>query len=518
MSSLRINIIILCLILLYLALILSPIIAMFMRSFFIDGEFTIIAYKQLLQDKRAWNIFFQTSIIALSSAFLTTIVGLMLAYFLEKTVLPFKKLFKFIYLIPLIIPSYFIGLGWTNLLHPLPFNFNLYNNFGVIFIMILSYFPLTTLILIAGFRNIDYRLEQAAKLLTNKVKILRKIHLPLLIPYVLTSMILVFILSFSEYAMPELLRVTTYTTETLIQFSSFHNFQKATATSLPVLFITILLVLVMGKIMSNKPYITIGGIYKSGKPDKLGAFTTPAVLFISILLFLSIVCPIGSLVALAGSWENYISAFKSSITEILFSLFLSFTGATIGVILCIIMAYGLEKSKGFLKQTLNILTLLPFAIPPAVVGIGLIKLWNRPATVIIYSSLTCVIIGYLIRFSPYGIRIVSSSMKSISKELEESASLIPKPKIFSFYKIIFPLLFPFLVITWMVSFIFCMRELPTTLLIVPPGKSTLPIKIESILHIGTEQTIASLSLVYVTIIFVILILLLPFAKLKIHPE
>jgi len=514
MSTLQKNGIILVLIALYLLLILSPIINMFWHSFVVKGEFTIEVYKSLLQDNRIWKIFFRTVIIALSSAFLTTLVGLLLAFSLEKTILPFKKILKSIYLIPLIIPSYFIAFGWTSLLNHIHLGFNIYNIPGIIFIMLLSYFPLTTLVLIAGFRNIDYSLEETAKLITNKTRYFKKIVLPLLIPYILTSMILIFILCFSEYAMPELLRINTYATETLIQFSAFHDFKKAVATSLPPLIITLFLVLIMGKIMSYKPYVTIGGNYKSGKPEKLGIFTFPAFLFIVSLLFLSIICPIGSLISVVGGWENYVSTFADSKTEILYSLFLSFAAATVGCFFCIIIAYVLERSQGILKQILNISTLLPFAIPGTVIGIGLIKLWNRPSTIMVYSSFTCLLLGYLIRFNPYGIRIISSCIKSISKSLEDSANLTPVSKFLSFYKIIFPLLSPFLVITWIVLFIFCMRELPVTLLVIPPGTLTLPIKMESILHIGSEQTIAAICLVYISVIFTILIFLLPFSKLK----
>lgn len=487
---------------------------MIWNSLFSNRNFTIQAYKTTYKDIRFWKIFGKTSFIGIVSAMLTTLIGLTVAFFLEKVILPFKTLFKIVYIIPLILPPYFIALGWTNLLNLLPGDFNLYNIVGVVFIMTLSYFPLVTLILIAGFRNIDYRLEEAAKLFTNRLKYFLKITLPLLRPYILISLMIVFILTFGEYAMPELLRVDVFAMETLIQFSIFYNFKKATVTCIPVLFITIALIFIMSKIMSNRPYITIGGKYKSGKPEKLGKITTAGFLFISILIFLSVICPIGSLIIKTGNLGSYILAFNSSISEILYSLFLSFTGATICTILCLIMAYGAEKSKGILKQSLNFLTLIPFAIPTTVVGIGLIKLWNKPTTSILYSSSYSILIGYLICFNPYGIRIISSSIKSINKKIQQSASFVDVPKLTSFFKINFPLLSPFLIITWIVMFIFCIKEIPLTLLIIPAGKSTLLTKIESTLHIGTQQYLSSLCLVYISIVFLILLLFLPYTKLK----
>ncbi len=505
---------IILLIFIYMGLILSPIVTIIINSFIKQNTFTISAYEKILQDRRSWKIFIRTTLIGLTSAIITTLIGIALAYLLEKTIFPLKKLFKLVYIIPLIIPSYLIALGWTKFLNWLPGNLNLYNIPGVIFIMVLSYFPMVTLILIAGFRNIDYRLEEAAKLFTTKFIYFRKITLPLLLPYILTSIIVIFILTFSEYAMPELLRVNVYALETFIQFNSFHDFKTATATSLPILIVTITLVFIMNKIMSNKPYVTIGGQYKYGRPEKLGKLKIYAVSFILLILLLSTILPISSLIIKTVNWTNYLNMFKSMKNEIIYSVFLSFTGATLCTILCLFMAYGLEKSKGILKQVLNTLTLIPFAIPTTIVGIGLIKLWNRPPTLIIYSSLTSLLLGYLICFNPYGIRIISSNIKAINKQVKESTSLLNIPKFISFYKITLPLITPSLVVTWIVMCIFCLSEIPLTLLIIPPGESTLLTKMETIIHIGSQQALASISLVYITIIFLIISFLLPFAKLR----
>jgi len=509
-------------------LVLSPLWVSFGESILIQGRISLSAYREILTDKRLLPIFTRTILIGAGTAISALLVGLPFAFILERIRLPFKKIFNAIYFLPVFIPAYIQGFTWINLMEEKKFlrdffiqirnltslSFNLYSIKGVIFILTLSFFPFVVLFIITGLRAIDRRLEEAGELIGSRFNTLIKITLPLILPYIFTSLAFVFILTISEYALPELLRTYNYAFEVYYQFDAFHNFAKATALAFPPTVLTVSLVFLMAKFMSERPYVSISGHYRPAQANKFPILRIPALLFVSGILFLSLICPILVLVKGIGPLKNILFAFDSSLSEIVLSLFLAVLGATLCTFISLPMAYLLENSRGISRKLIDLITLIPLAIPGPIIGLGLIKLWNRPQTFLIYSSFISILLAYLARFACFGIRIISAALKTYSKEFKEAALLIPASRIRRFFKITFPLIHPSLVTTWLVSFVFCMLELSAVLFIVPPGEVTLPMRIELLLHHADRQMIFAMCLVQIMIILIPVLILLPYAKLR----
>lgn len=140
------------------------------------------------------------------------------------------------------------------------------------------------------------------------------------------------------------------------------------------------------------------------------------------------------------------------------------------------------------------MTQLPFAIPAILLGVALIKLWNHPVTAWLYGSSFMVIMGYVAHFVPFSIRATLSSLKQINPHLEEIGHLVSHNWLRTAGRILVPLTRTGLLTAFFIGFILSLGDLGITLLIIPPGMSTIPIKIYNFMHYGAEAKVAALSL------------------------
>lgn len=144
--------------------------------------------------------------------------------------------------------------------------------------------------------------------------------------------------------------------------------------------------------------------------------------------------------------------------------------------------------------------MLSFAVPATVLGISLIRLWNNGVfSHLVYGTATIVIIGYVARFTPLGIRTISSGFKQISMSIEESATVSGISWRQTVWKILVPLTKPALYATWVLAFVMCMGELGTTILIYPSGYETLPIRILTLTHYGPDSLVSAFCVVLIAI-------------------
>ncbi|MGA1824147.1 MAG: ABC transporter permease [bacterium] len=463
------------------------------------------------------NGFFLAGGVTIFSSFL----GLPFALLLSHTDLYLKNIFRYLYLAPLIIPPYISTISWIHILGKNSYGntylmsllslksppFSMYNLWGAIWIMGLSYFPFVTLVCISGFKSIDTHMEEAASLTSGKMGIIKSIILPLSGPYIFASGIFVFIFSFINYHVPALLEINTYPIEIFAQFSSYCNESAAVAFTLPLIIICLGLILAQKYYMGKRSYVSLSTGEKS--PWKLGKWQWPALFFVIIILFLSVIVPIADLIIAAGPLKSYVKAFRTSYMQIGYTLLWSCIAATVMMILGFFITYYIERTDGVISHTIDTLSIVLFAIPGTVIGIGLIRGWNSPFTDFIYKGSSIILMAYIARYIPFMIRGVSSSIKKIDTHLEEAGALTRVGWLKRMYTIIMPLAKPGLIAGWLITFILSIGELDATLLVMPPGKTTLAVRIYTLMHYGANKLVAALCLILlICCVFPVIILLL----------
>lgn len=487
---------------------LLPIVFMIAGSLFTGGHFSLNNYTSVFQDNRQLNLFFRTLGIAGGATCLSLIMGFPFAFLLVRTRIPGKTIWQWIYLLPLCIPPYVHANTWIyllgdkgiltaltmnifNLSNPL---LNPYGILGACLILSFSYYPFIILLTITSLNAMDQRLEDAAILNRQPFFVFKSVTLPMISPHILSGSVFVFIFSLFNYGVPALLRIHTYPVEIFAQFSAFYNEGKATAQAFPLLMVALLLLFFQRHFMGTRKYVSIDTASQKSTMIPLGRLKIPALILMSSIILVSVILPLSVLMYQAKSILSFKIAFQTSHTDILTTLIISMISATLIICLSFFTAELIENKKYKPGPIFDILTFIPFAFPATLVGISLIYFWNRPLIEIVYKGSLILIIAYITRFIPFSIRVMTSTLKQISPSMKEAALLYQKSWWKRLSKIHLPLTAQGISAGWVIAFVLCMGELGATLLVIPPGKGTLSLKIYTLMHYGANNIVAALAL------------------------
>lgn len=507
----------------FFIIVLLPVVWLCVDSLIHDSGFSLVSYKTVLAEKRQWLLFYDSLKLAAGATLLSLLMGVPLAFVLEGLNLGLNRVVRYIYLVPLIIPPHVHAVAWITLLgtngyvnvwfrhlsggtDPLV---SIYGMKGAAWVMALAFFPVVTALTVSGLRSIDARLTDAARIVSPTFYRLKKITLPLLLPHITAGAVMVFLFSMMNYGVPSLLRVNVFPIEIFAQFSAFYDAKAAVAMSLPLIIVSAILIRLQISYMKERSYITIETGTKTVVLQNPGKWKLPAQGFQILVILMSVLLPVLVLVYEAGSFATYPLAVKTAHKQILTSLQVSLAAATASVTLHFFVAYVFErtpwKNKGFLKP----LSFLPFMVLPAILGIGMIQVWNRPTLDLVYTGPAIVVLVFIARFSPFVLQAVSTNLKQIHPDMEEAAVMSNASWTSRLCNILVPLTRPGLTVGWNLMFILSMGELGASLLVMPPGQETLSIRIYTLMHYGAGNLVAGLCLILIgiTIIPVSMVLL-----------
>ncbi len=490
---------------------LLPLVSMLVQSLIIDGRVTLSAYDELFSFGRQWQLLGNSLFLALLVALFSTFLGGFLGFLVGKCQVPSGSLLCLLFCIPFMVPPYILAVAWNELLSsngilantfPASFLFTLQNGlfslFGAVLVLTTVYLPLPMLLVIGFLRTINPRLEEAARLCSSWPYVLRNVTIPLLLPGILFSFLLVFVMALGEYSVPAYLRFPVFPVEAFTQFSAMYDFKAATASSLPIALVALLVLMAeifliyskdLGqKGMSQAPY---------SLKVRLGRVSLPLTCFAWGLCGLLVLLPISSLAyrALAQDvWSRVFSIGGASLSR---SFYFSFIGASILTFLGFLAAYLIKKRSFWCWWLVDISSFLLFAIPGTVLAIGIIQLWNNRWTAFIYGSMWIIIIGYIGRYYFVATRILLIQLGSIPDSMEEAAQLAGAGWAQRVRSILVPLSKRGIVAAWLCTFLFCLRDTDITMLIYPPGGDTLPVRIFTVMANGRPELVAALCLLMV---------------------
>ena len=500
---------------LFLATTFLPIVWMFGNSVYEEGRFSFAYYRDVFLTLKYGKVISNSLILASITTILSSLFGVPAGFFLTKTNLPLKKLFKICFFIPLIIPSYIIGIAWTNLLGKTGFLNNIlsqylwfspssisdftYSIYGASFILSINLFPVVMLVTEYALKSINPRLEESGLVVGGEFQVFRQITLPLIAPAILSGMMIVFVLSLSEFGVPSLLQVNVLTTQIFTQFSAFYNEKAATAIAFPLIVITFILIMLEKIYMRGKSFEMLGRTSSiSTTQYNITWLNVVGITFCTLVLLVCVIIPLSTLIfntKTISAYHNAILLARNGITN---SVLFGSIGATLLTFIGFFLGYLSEKIRSRLKNSTAAFIWIFFAVPATVSGIGLIKLWNRAEGTcqFIYSSLWIVILGYVIRFLPLSSRIMANYLKQIPNSMEEAGTVTGTSWFRILGKILLPLQGYGLIATWLICFMFCVGELGTTILVYPPGHETLPIAFTVMANSPTD-VVSALSIIIV---------------------
>jgi iron(III) transport system permease protein len=346
-------------------------------------------------------------------------------------------------------------------------------------------------------------LIEAARILQSDVRTVRRVVLPLAAPLLLAGCGLLFLLSLVDYTIPSLCQVNVFALDVFADFSVHNRPGRALLVSAPLLVTTTTaVVLFQAKLRS----VALNPDWHRGASDV--PYHWPAsvrILFYGALgvMVLAAATPVLSLLSQVDGVQELALTLSEARREIAFSLIVAALAALLNLPIAYVAARG-ALSRSLLSRGWWLAITIPMALPGPLVGIGLITLWNRPgwASLGIYGSRWMPVLAALARYAPLGALFLTAAMRRINPLHLEAAELLQTSRLRSWLLVRLPLLAPGLVASAGLVFCLTLSELSATLLVAPPGQSTLAIRIYNYLHYGASGTVAGLTLVLTALVLV----------------
>lgn len=350
--------------------------------------------------------------------------------------------------------------------------------------------PFACGIALAALRSADPLLLDAARLHVTPVRMLFGVAIPLARSTLMAGAALVFLLSLLDYTIPSIFSANVYALEIFVAFSASHSVADALWLSLPLIVCALLLVLPL-----------------AGLPHRLGqtanrdlAIDGDLPVWLHALLLIGaatcLVAATAPLLAVVPSLADpaYLGrTLAASVRETVYTLQTSTLAAILALLLAIVPALQLARG-GRAAGPLWVIALLPFLLPPALTGIGLIALWSPVRFVDIYGSPWLTVAAELARFTPVAVIVLTTWLVRMDATLIDAALVNGRRLRSMLTNVLLPLAAPGLTAALGICFALSLGEIGANLLVTPAGAATLTMKTYNYLHYGGSPAAAGLCL------------------------
>ena len=506
----------------------------------VSGSLTLENYLVLFQNWRLPGALLNSLIFSAGSSFLAFFGGLYLAWITERTNVPWRAAIYTGVLVPMIVPGILTTVGWIllfgrrtgivnivamqylGLSEPIEIN----NMIGMIWVQGTDQIPLVFLLLAAALRSMDPSLEEAAMVAgSGIVRTTLRITLRVLLPAILAVWMITFVRAIENFEVPALIGmpagILVFATEVYLATKNVPtDFGMASTFAVVYLAITTVGVIFYLKwTTASEQYATITG--KGFRPAAfdlgrwriaLGCLTLALCLVLFILPVLVVLWSsflpfymAPSQAALASlTMENYQALWNHPLVHrgLWNSFVLGISSSTLTMLLTAISAWIVVRTNWRGKGVLDFLAFSPIAMPGLVLGIAILWLY-LVLPVPVYGTLWILLIAYVTKYLPYGMRACSSSMLQIKKELEEASEASGAAWSHTFKRVILPLLAPGFVAGWIYVITHSFRELSTSIMLYRSGTEVIAIVLFEMWDGGQYPQLCALGVVLVAILVTI---------------
>lgn len=490
---------------------------------------------ELFQDPKLLRMSGNTVLLGFSVVTLSAIIAVPLAAFRALYKVPFAVLWDVLLLVPFLIPPYIATLGWIMTLQPrgyleqliginlAPFLFSLS---GMTFVMALNTFPLVYFAVSRTMEAVGARYSDVGRVFgASPWRSFFRITLPLATPGLAASLLLVFAAAIEEYGTPAALGrrsgFEVLVTEIDLRISDWPiDLAGAAVFSLVLVSLSLAAFLVQRWILTRRSYVTTVGKPQSKDKRPLGALTVPVVALFAIIAFAATGLPLLAILATALSktvsggltpanigFDNFTAIAENSaggMRALANSLSLGVASALLTGTLGAIAAYAVVKMRFKGRIWLDVLTVLPNALPGVVVAAGLILAWNQPSLLISpYNTPLILLLAYCCILLPNPIRYASAAFLQVGDNLEAAARVCGANSFMTFRRIMLPLIAPSLITSMLLVFAVASRELVASMLVAPVGMQTISIFIWRQFEqgsIGLGMAMAFIAIVLTTLL------------------
>lgn len=492
-------------------------------------------------------------IMASGAGILGIVIGGVVAWFVTRSNMKYKKFISSVFLFPYMMPAWTLALFWVNLFQnskvgggnvgmlesifgicmPEWFVFGI---FPMIIVIALHYSPFAYLLIGGILKNMDATLEESATILkASRWKIIRRITLPMVMPAVLSTFLLIFSSGFSSYTVPVFLgsavKMFTLSTKMRALINAGYQGQGYIIAFVSIALGCFILGLNQWFTGKRKSYTTVTG--KSGQVSlvDLKKANTPISIFMCIYVLFFAIMPLlsfalESVIRQPGnySFSNMTlhfwigtedSAYETGMIagilrnptmwaalgrQVLLALVVGVIVGTCGILI----GYSCARARGTrLSRVVESMAFFPYLMPAMAFGTIYLAVATTEQFKFLFGTFALLILVAAVKFLPFASRSGINSMLQVSSEIEEAAMVVGVPWWKRMVKILFPIQKSSILSGYLLPIISVMREVALFTLLVPYARYLLTTMLFSFNETGYSQYGSAVTLLIVLIVILI---------------
>ena len=525
----------LVLLLLFVIFFIYPCIRLLWEAFYTEKTgFTMKAFTKFFSKKYYYSTILNSFKVSAAVMLISLLLGIPFSYFFSFYRLKGRKVLFVLALLCTMSAPFIGAYSWimllgrsgaiTKLLEGVGIKIgSIYGFGGILLVQSLKLFPLVVIYMNGAFQDIDNSLlEASANLGCTGLKRFFKVIMGLTMPTILAAALIVFMRAFADFGTPALIG-EGYKTFPVLIYDSFlsevgADYNFASAVSVLAIILTAVVFLVQ-KFATSRFKFTINSLHPIQKKEAKGAkgFFMHAYCYLLIavallpqfyIIFDSFRDYKGQVAQDTYSLSNYQNAIRKLLgRSIKNTLVISILALVVIVIIAVIIAYLVVRRPSGMSHTVDTISMLPYIMPGAVIGIALIIAFNTK-----YFSLTgtmaIMVIALAIRRMPYTSRSATATMMQIPISTEEAAISLGASKIKTFIKITVPQMTSGIVSGAILSFVSIITEMSSGIFLYNNSTITLTLSTYNAITLGSYGTASAFATVTTLLTIACLVLYL----------
>lgn len=472
---------------------------------------------EFLTSSDTWLPLSRTLVLAAATGASTAVVGSALAWAVVRTDLPGRRVLRVLAPLPLVLPS-FVGAtallaGLTpgglvaELLAPLGIETlpRLEGFWGSWFVLTLFTYPLVYLPVAARLATLPGSLEESARMLGRSPwGVSREVLVPQARTSIAAGTLLVVLYTISDFGVVSLLRYGTLTQQ-------IYQAKLDPSSWLPlslVLAVVAVTVTAGERVVARRSRTIAVGRGRRGAPLPLGAWRWPAAAAVVFLIGNALLGPLAVLaywVVRGYRADSGATALRLDPAELVApaasTVTVSVAAAVVAVAVVLPVARALAHRRRSVAHASSVMIVAGYALPGLVVALALV-FWSlsSDAAAVLYQTLPLLILAYTIHFGAQAMRTAQVAVEGVPDRMQDAARMLGASPVRRLATVELPIMVPGLVAGAGLVMVSAMKELPATLVLSPPGFSTLATRVWDAYEFGSyaQMGLAGLSLVAVS--------------------
>jgi len=506
-----------------------PLIKVLMSSLLVAGEWSFQEYSAIAQRRLYRNAPINSLSVGVVVATVSVIIGYLIAFVLTRLEVPLKKWLHYFTILPIISPPFvsavailflfgFNGLvtrQWLGLT-----DFSIYGFAGVVLSQIFTFAPIAYLALHGVLASLNATLEDAAlNIGANRWQTFYKITLPLSFPGIASAFLVVFIESMADFGNPLVLAGASFpmlAPQAYLEITGSFNLSRGASLAVILLIPSLTAFALQRYYISKRQYITVTG-KPTQSPTKIVSQPIKWLLYglvvsfaLLVVVFYSVIF-IGAFTQVWGfnyqpTFDHFAYVFDVGWSAIIDTLLVALVATPVSGLLAMIIAFIVVRRVFVGRNLLEFGSILSFAVPGTVVGIGYILAFNAPPF-LLTGTFVILVLCFVFRYMPVGIQSGIALLRQIDPSIEEAAQNLGAGSVTVFRKITLPLITPAFFSGLVYAFVRAMTAISAAIFLVSAHWNLMTVQILNQVGSGRLGVAAAFSVVVIIMVLLAIMII-----------